>query len=87
MNQTMPVPVALKWMPLASATAISTATWRAVIANATARLPSTSSRRGIGAASSSRWAPLSRSTITPSPANMVLSGIRRPIVPVATKAS
>jgi hypothetical protein len=86
-NQTTPVAVALMSMPLAITATISTATCRAVIANATARLPRTSSERGIGAASSSRWAPPSRSTITPSPANMVLSGISRPFVPVATNAS
>ena len=38
-------------------------------------------RAPIGAASSSRWAPLSRSTITPRPANIVFSGISSPIVP------
>src|SRR5947199_2636521 len=66
---------------------MSTPTWRAVIANATARFPSTSNPRGIGAARSSRWAPLSRSTITPRPATIVFSGISRPTVPVATNAS
>jgi hypothetical protein len=81
------VAVELMSMPRTIAATISTATCRAVIANATARLPSTSSERGIGAASSSRCAPLSRSTITPSPANMVLSGISRPIVLIATNAS
>ena len=74
-------------MPRASAAAISTPSCSAVIASATARLPSTSSARRIGAASNSRWAPLSRSTITPMPPNIVLSGISSPIVPVATKAS
>ena len=34
----------------------------------------------MGAASSSRWAPLSRSTMTPMPENIVFSGISRPIV-------
>ena len=45
----------------------------------------TMSERGIGAASRSRWAPLSRSTITPMPANMQLIGTSSPIVPTATK--
>lgn len=40
--------------------------------------------RGIGAASSSRWAPFSRSLITPIPANIVLSGISSTSVPIAT---
>ena len=41
----------------------------------------------MGAARSSRWAPASRSTITPRPRNMVLIGMSKPIVPVATNAS
>jgi len=40
--------------------------------------------REIGALSSSRCAPVSRSTSTPIPANIVFSGINSPIVPVAT---
>ena len=40
-----------------------------------------------GAASSSRWAPLSRSTITPMPENIAFSGISRPIVAMATNAA
>ena len=86
-NQTIPVAEAWKSIPRAAATAISTTTCSAVIAKATARLPRTSSGRGIGAASSSRRAPFSRSTITLRPANIVLRGISRPIVPVATNAS
>ena len=41
----------------------------------------------MGADRSSRWAPASRSTITLNPENIVLSGMRSPIVPVATNAS
>jgi hypothetical protein len=41
----------------------------------------------IGAARSSRCAPLSRSTITLSPENIVLSGISSPSVPTATNDS
>ena len=74
-------------MPRARATPIRTPIWSAVTPNATIRFPSTSSGRGTGAASSSRWAPDSRSTSTLSPANIVFSGISRPIVPVATYAS
>ena len=62
-------------------------TCSAVTASATTRLPSTISGRGIGAASRSRWAPLSRSTMTPMPANMQFSGISRPIVADGDEAS
>src|SRR5919204_2981097 len=86
-NQATPAPVTSKWIPRATANPIRTAIWSAVIANATTRLPSTRSGLGIGAARSSRWAPLSRSTITLRPEKRVLSGIRRPIVPVATNDS
>ena len=86
-NQRNPDPVTWKWIPRARATTSSTATWRPVIANATIRFPTTSSAREIGAVRSSRCAPDSRSTSTPMPANIVLSGISSPIVPVATKAS
>ena len=86
-NQSTPVAVTPKPIPRATAKPISARTWKAVTARATRRLPSTSSGRGIGAARSSRCAPDSRSTITLSPENIVLSGIRRPIVPVATKDS
>jgi hypothetical protein len=41
-------------------------------------LPSTSSERGMGAASSSRWAPLSRSTRTLSPTNVVAQRDEQP---------
>ena len=74
-------------MPRATATAIKTPTWSAVIASATTRLPSTSRPREIGAVSSSRCAPLTRSTITLSPENIVFSGISSPTVPIATKDS
>ena len=36
---------------------------------------------------SSRWAPLTRSTITPRPENIVFNGISRPTVPIATNDS
>ncbi|HEX6699314.1 MAG TPA: hypothetical protein VF101_01135 [Gaiellaceae bacterium] len=86
-NHATPATLASKWIPRATATAISASTWSAVTANATTMFPKTSSERGTGAARSSRRAPLSRSTITPSPANIVFSGISRPTVPVATKDS
>jgi hypothetical protein len=41
----------------------------------------------MGAARSSRRAPLSRSTMTPIPENMVFSGMSRPMVAMATKAA
>ena len=50
---------------------------------AASRLARTRNGRGIGAASRSGWAPLLRSTITPSPACMALSGTTRPAVPMA----
>jgi hypothetical protein len=65
-NQTTPVAVALMSMPLAIAATISTATCRAVIANATARLPSTSSERGRRRALLVRP---NRPSLTPSPRN------------------
>src|SRR6478752_7305106 len=86
-NQSTPGPATSKWMPRARATPIRTPIWSAVTPNATIRFPSTSSGRGTGAASSSRCAPDSRSTSTLRPANIVFSGISRPMVPVATYAS
>ena len=86
-NQSTPPVEAWKWMPRAAAAAISTAICKPVIADATIRFPSTSSGRGTGAASSSRCAPCSRSTITLSPENIMLSGISSPTVPIATNAS
>ncbi len=82
------IPVALTWKsaPRSAATPTRTAICRALSASATARLPSTSSARGIGAASSSRWAPLSRSMMTLSPAKTVVRGTSRPTVPIETKA-
>ena len=80
------MPVALVWKsaPRSVAATIRTTTCRVVMANATARLPKTMSGRGIGAASMSRRAPLSRSTITPIPENMVLIGMSSPAVAIAT---
>lgn len=51
---------------------------------ATAMLPSTIRLREIGAASSSRRAPPVRSTITPMPANVQVSGMSSPTVPTIT---
>ena len=82
-----PVAVASKLIPRATATAISTTIWSAVIAKATTRFATTKSGRGMGAASSSDRAPDSRSTSTPRPANIVFRGISSPIVPVATNDS
>jgi len=59
-------------------------TWNALTATATDMLPSTISERGTGAASMSRWAPLSRSTIMPMPPRTQLSGTSSPMVPTAT---
>ena len=63
----------------------STTTWSAVISRATARLASTISERRTGAARRSRRAPVSRSRMTPMPANMQFNGISRPTVPTAAK--
>ena len=54
------------------------------MATAATRFPSTIDDRQMGATSSSRMAPCCRSTITPSPENMQLSGINRPAVARAT---
>jgi hypothetical protein len=48
-------------------------------------LPSTIVPREMGAASSSRRAPLARSTMTPIPAKVQVSGMSRPTVPTMTK--
>ncbi len=86
-NHRRPAAPVLKPMPRATATMISVTIWKAVTATATERLPSTRKGLGTGAASSSRWAPFSRSTITARPENIVFSGISRPTVPTATKDS
>ena len=83
-NQSTPLVVAWKWMPRATARPSRVAICSPVIATATMRLPKTSSARGTGAARSSRCAPCSRSTITPSPRNSVFSGTSSPTVPSAT---
>ena len=81
-------PVARMWKsaPRSAAAAMTTTTCSVHRPRTTSRLPSTSSGRGMGAASSSRCAPLSRSTSTLSPAKTVASGTSRPTVPMATKA-
>jgi len=85
-NHAMPEALTWKSAPRSAATPMRTPTCVAHSTSATAGLPSTSSPRGIGAASSSRWAPLSRSTITLRPANAAVSGTRSPTVPTETKA-
>ena len=85
MNQPMPLALAVKSAPRSAAKPINTTTCNAVTTRATDMLPNTTSIRGIGAVSSSRRAPLSRSTITPIPENIVLSGTSRPTVAMATK--
>ena len=83
-NHSSPAPLVWKSIPRSSANPISVTTCSAVTAIATSRFAITSSDLGTGAASSSRCAPLSRSTIALSPENIVFSGISRPTVPIAT---
>jgi len=70
MNQPTPA-VTWKWLPRSQP--------------ATTRLPSTIRLRGMGAASSSLRAPLGRSTMTPIPAKVQVSGMSSPTVPTMTK--
>jgi hypothetical protein len=84
-NQARPVADTSSSAPRSTDAPMSTATWSAVVARATARLASTSSGRLTGAASRSRRAPPSRSTTAPMPANIALSGMSRPAMPTAVK--
>ena len=85
-NQAIPAARMWKSAPRSAAAAITAPICSAHSARTTTRLPAISRGRRTGAASSSRWAPLSRSTITLSPANVVASGTSSPTVPTATNA-
>src|SRR5437763_3614135 len=85
-NQATPEAVTWNAAPRSAATPTSAATWREARLSATNRLPATRSPRGIGAASSSRWAPLWRSTNTLSPAKTAVNGTSSPTVPTDTNA-
>ena len=85
MNQPTPPAVAWKWLPRSQPATTRAATWSRLTAMATARLPSTIRLRGMGAASSSLRAPLARSTMTPIPAKVQVSGMSSPTVPTMTK--
>ena len=79
-----PLAVAWKWLPRSHPAAISAPTWSRLTPMATAMLPSTIRARGMGAVSSSRRAPVARSTMTPMPAKVQVSGMSRPTVPTMT---
>ena len=73
-NQATPLAVAWKWLPRSHPAAISAPTCSRLTPMATAMLPSTIRARGMGAVSSSRRAPLARSTMTPMPAKVQSAG-------------
>lgn len=73
-------PVVWYLAPRSAEAPISIANCNAVMARAATRLPRTMEERLIGATRSSRMAPCWRSTMTPMPENMQLSGISRPAV-------
>src|SRR3954447_14872317 len=85
-NHATPAALASNVAPRTTATATSTPTCSAARPSTTTAFATTSSARGIGAARSSRWAPLSRSTITLSPANTAVNGTSSPTVPTDTYA-